>query len=184
MPRRGPIQTEEIIDGSVTTPKIPDTAITTPKIANLAVKGAKIAGVTIAKGKLISDTIRWSLQIPIIAETARTGLSATTVGIRWTGIDFIFTAVELECLKGAFIEATWVASHADSITAIQLFDVTAGIVRAFVSGNTGTNIRSTVGTIVSGNLNHIRVNVTTASVTAGATTGCTKCVLILLFGAS
>jgi len=143
-----------------------------------------IATSTITKDRIASNTIRFGVQIPIIAETARTGLAADSIGVKWESIDLIFSADELQSLKGAYIEGTWTASNADSITQLELYDVTAATIIASVSGNTGTNSRSTAGTITAGNVLRVRVNVTTASATAGATTDVTKAILILVFGVS
>lgn len=156
--------------------------IETHQARHIAGGADALSGLT--KTQLAANTIRWSIQIPIIAETARTGLAADSTGVKWESIDLIFTSAEIECLKGVYIEATWTASATDSVTAIEVYDATAATVRASVSGNTGTNVRSSAGTIVAGNINRVRINVTTASATTGATTNVTKAVLILLFGAS
>jgi len=147
-------------------------------------KNDDIVAATITKDRVASNTIRFGVQMPIIAETARTGLAADSTGVKWTSIDLIFTADELQSLKGAYIEGTWTASNTDSITQIELYDETAATVIASVSGNTGTNSRSTAGTITAGNTLKVRVNVTTASATVGATTDVTKAILILIFGVS
>lgn len=142
----------------------------------------EIAG--IAKAQLAADTIQWGSQIPIIAESPQAGLAADSTGVKWTSIDLVFLAAEIASLKGAYVEASWTASATDSVTAIELYDATAAAVLASVSGNTGTNSRSTAGTITAGNVLNVRVNVTTASATTGATTDVSKAVLVLVFGAS
>jgi hypothetical protein len=119
--------------------------------------------------------------IPAINETARTGLAATAVAVVWTSIDLILPPAEMLRYATAAIEATWVASATDSVTAIELYDVTAAVVKASVSGNTGTNSKSAYVALTAGNVHRVRVNVTTASATAGATTGCTKAVIYLRF---
>jgi len=141
-----------------------------------------LSGLT--KTQIAADTVRFSVQIPVIFETAKTGLAADSTGVKFESQDLVLTAEELGCLKGAYVEATWTASATDSATAIELYDVTGAAVVASVSGNTGTNVRSTAGSLTAGNVNRVRANVTTASATAGATTGCSKAVVILLFGVS
>jgi len=147
-------------------------------------KNDDIVAATITKDRIAGNTIRFGVQIPVIAETAKTGLAADSTGVKWESTDLIFSADELQSLKGAYIEGTWTASNADSITQLELYDVTAATIIASVSGNTGTNSRSTAGTITAGNVLRVRVNVTTASATAGATTDVTKAILILVFGVS
>ena len=142
----------------------------------------ELSGLT--KTQVAADTVRFSVQIPVIFETAKTGLAADATGVKFESQDLVLTAEELGCLKGAYVEATWTASATDSATAIELYDVTGAAVVASVSGNTGTNVRSTAGSLTAGNVNRVRANVTTASATAGATTGCSKAVVILLFGVS
>ncbi|MBW2675115.1 MAG: hypothetical protein JRD89_17185, partial [Deltaproteobacteria bacterium] len=75
-------------------------------------------------------------------------------------------------IKSAKLRASVSASHTDSVTAVELYDATAGAVRASVSGNAFTDSEADVdvSSLVSGNLHQLRVNVTTASATAGATT--------------
>ena len=165
---------EALVDGSIPTPKIGDNQVTNVKVADAA----------LTKTKLVVDTIQWGELIPVIAETARTGLVADATGVKWESIDLILNAAEIQSLKGIYVEGTWVASVADSVTAIELYNVTAAAVICSISGNTGTNIRSTAGSPVAGNIMKVRVNVTTASATAGATTGANKAVIILVFGVS
>lgn len=142
----------------------------------------ELSGLT--KAQLAADTIQFGVQIPIIAESARTGLAADATGVKWTSIDIIPTAAEIQSLKGAYIEATWTASATDSVTAIELYDATAAAVKTSVSGNKDTNKRSAAASLTADNILNVRVNVTTASATAGATTDVSKAMLILVFGAS
>jgi parallel beta-helix repeat protein len=114
--------------------------------------------------------------VPVIAEVARTGLAADSTGVKWTSAEVLLP-------PGAFwsaaVEATWTASNADSVTAIELYDATAGAVKASVSGNAGTNAKSSYARLTPGNRHVVRVNVTTASATAGATTDVTKAVIYI-----
>ena len=142
----------------------------------------ELSGLT--KAQVAADTIRFSVQIPAIFEVAKTGLAADSTGVKFESQDLVFTAAELACVKGIYLEATWTASATDSITSIELYDVNSAAVLASVSGNTGTSVRSAAGNLTAGNYNRVRVNVTTASATVGATTDCSKAVVILLFGVS
>jgi hypothetical protein len=116
-----------------------------------------------------------------IKETPRTGLVATSTGVKWESIDLLLPPVEMLRYATIAIEATWVASATDSVTAIELYDQTAGAVKASVSGNAGTNVKSAYVSLIAGNIHRVRVNVTTASGTAGATTGCTKAIIYVRF---
>ena len=131
--------------------------------------------------KLESNTI--VLVIPIIGVHDQTGLAADSTGVKYEGPRFkIYT----RHLKEAVLRATWSASHSDSVTAIELYDVTAGAVRGSLSGNSGTDEETsiTVSDLVDGHLHEIRVNVTTASATSGATTDVKYAILELKYGVS
>ncbi len=89
-------------------------------------------------------------------------------------------------MKSAVLRATWSASETDSVTAIELYDVTAGAVRGSLSGNADTDAETSidVSALVDGNLHELRVNVTTASATSGATTDVKYAILELTYGIS
>ncbi|KXA93022.1 hypothetical protein AKJ64_01595 [candidate division MSBL1 archaeon SCGC-AAA259E17] len=118
---------------------------------------------------------------PFILETPQTGLVADT-----TGVKFNSNAVTLPSSGYASIaiEGTWTASQTDSVTAIELYDQTAGAVLASVSGNMGTNVKSGYASFTAGNTVNVRVNVTTASATGGATTDCYEAVVYLRYDLS
>jgi len=134
---------------------------------------------TIPCRKLEAGTISFVIIVPGIP-TPQTGLAADSTGVKFEGFRFrIYT----RHLAGVLLRATWTASHSDSETAIELYDVDAGAVRGKVSGNTGTDKEASIdpASIVDGNLHELRVNVTTASATAGATTDVIYAVLELAY---
>ena len=132
--------------------------------------------------RLAANTIQFLIPIPGIP-TAQTGLAADSTGVKYEGFRF---KIKTRHLKSAVLRATWTASHTDSETAIELYDVTADAVRGSVSGNTGTDTEASIDTssLVDGNLHELRVNVTTASATSGATTDVTYAILELTYGIS
>ena len=141
-----------------------------------------LSGLT--KAQMAADTAQWAIIIPIISETPRTGLTADATGNKWASINIIPQAAEIDCLKGAYVEATWTATATDSVTQIEIYDTTAAASLVSVSGNAGTDVRSSAATLTAGNTINVKVNVTTASATGGATTDVTKALLILQMGIS
>ena len=151
-------------------------------IGKNAINGSEhIADASTPKGKLESNTI--SLIVPLQIIKDATGLAADSTGVKYTSGKI---KIDTNGLKSAKIRATWSASATDSVTAIELYDETAAVVRGSVSGNAGTDVESSdlSGVIVSGNLHSLRVNVTTASATSGATTDVTYAILELQYGYS
>mgnify|MGYP000279970537 CR=1 FL=1 len=147
-----------------------------------AIEGnADIIDGSIPAKKLQTNAI--SFIIPILGIYERTGLAADSTGVKYEGPRF---KIDTNGLKSAKIRATWTASETDSETAIELYDVTAGSVVGSVSGNAGTDVESDElkDAITSGNLFELRVNVTTASATAGATTDVKYAILELVYGYS
>ena len=157
----GEVLAREIAAGAVGTEELADGAVTTAKLASNAVKVTVI--------------------IPSLEN--RTGLAADSTGVKAEGARF---KIDTTGLKSVTLRASWTASHSDSETAIELYDVTADAVRGSVSGNTGTDVEASIdpASLVSGNLHELRVNVTTASATSGATTDCLYAVLELTYGFS
>ena len=98
-----------------------------------------------------------------------TGLAADSTGVKAESGRF---KINTSNLNSVTLRATWTASATDSVTAIELYDVTSGTVIGSVSGNTGTDSETSisVSSITSGDLFELRVEVTTASATSGATT--------------
>lgn len=147
-----------------------------------AITGSKhIRDGTIPKSKLESNTITLIIPLQLIKDA--TGLAADSTGVKYTSGKF---KIDTNGLKKAVIRATWTASATDSVTAIELYDETAGSVVGSISGNTGTDVESSdlSGSITDGDLFSLRVDVTTASATAGATTDVTYAILELTYGYS
>jgi len=165
------VKAESIAAGAVGTEELADSAVTTAKIADGAVTTAKLA----------TNAVKVTVIIPSLEN--RTGLAADSTGVKAEGARF---KIDTTGLDSVTLRATWTASHTDSETAIELYDVTAGSVVGSVSGNTGTDVETSIDptTLTSGNLYELRVNVTTASATSGATTDCSYAVLELTYGFS
>lgn len=135
----------------------------------------------ITASKLASNTIK--IVVPIlIPDSNQTGLASDSTGVKWTS-NFKFK-VDPQNLKSAIIRASWTATATDSVVAIEVYDETAGAVLGSVSGNTGTNAEGSVTGFTAGNLVTVRLNVTTASATAGATTDLLYVVVELTYGVS
>jgi len=167
-------------------PLIPRESITTDRIRDLAVTGAKVANATLEKGKLVADTVRLEVPIPVLTNE-QTGLAATATGVIYTApYSFLISSDMLQSAKAVYLEADIEASATDSVTAVELYDATAGAVRGAASANAGDRVRSAdlKASLVAGNEHTVRVNVTTASATAGATTGVRRAALILVVGVS
>ena len=119
--------------------------------------------------------------VPIlIPDSARSGLAATSTGIKWTS-NFKFT-VDTQNFISATLRATWTASDTDSVTAIEVYDATGASVLGSVSGNSGTDSTASITGFTTGNLLQVRLNVTTASATTTATTSLTYAVLEIKYG--
>ena len=133
----------------------------------------------IKSGDLESNTISFILPLQLIKD--QSGLAADSTGVKYTSGKF---KISKNGLKSVVIRASWSASHTDSVTAIELYDENAGAVRGSISGNTGTDVEASVdvASLVDGNLHSLRINVTTASATAGATTDVDYAILELTYG--
>jgi hypothetical protein len=156
------------------------------RLRNGSVTNVKIADGTIAKAKLAANTILIEEQIPVLTDE-KAGLAADSTGVKYTApYKFLISSDLLSCAKAVYIEADIEASNADSVTAVELYDTTAGVVRGSASGNSGDRIRSSdlKASLVAGNEHTVRINVTTASATAGATTGVRAVRLITSLGVS
>ena len=135
----------------------------------------------ILKEDLVANALQFIIPLQLIKD--QTGLAADSTGVKYTSGKF---RIITNGLKSVIIRATWTASHGDSVTEIELYDETASSVVGSVSGNAGTDQASSdlSGSITSGNLFSLRVNVTTASTTGGATTDVEYAVLELTYGYS
>ena len=171
----------EIASGAVGTDELADSSVTTAKIVDAAVTTAKIADANVTTAKLASDAVK--VTIPIVGVHDQTGLAADSTGVKYEGPRF---KIDTTGLKSATLRGTWSASNTDSVTAIELYDVTGAAVVGSISGNTGSDTEGsiTISNITSGNLHELRVNVTTASATSGATTDVKYGVLELVYGFS
>ena len=119
--------------------------------------------------------------VPIlIPDSHQSGLTAASTGVKWTSY-FKFT-VDTQNLISATLRATWTASATDSVTAIEVYDGTGAAVLGSVSGNAGTDATASITGFTTGNLLQVRLNVTTASATSGATTSLTYAVLEVKYG--
>ena len=155
------IRSEHIGSGEIQTDNIADGAVTTAKLAeNAVVSRAYILGIY-----------------------EQSGLAADSTGVKYEGPRF---KIDTTQVKSITLRATWTASNTDSETAIELYDVTAGSVIASLSGNAGTDQETSIdpANITSGNLLELRVNVTTASGTSGATTDVKYAILEIDYGAA
>jgi len=110
----------------------------------------------------------------------QTGLAADSIGIKFTSV--VRYRLRSKHLKKLILRATWTASHTDSVTRIKVMGTVSGEIAA-VAGNTGTHAEvSVTGGWTYGELIYIEVEVTTASATAGATTGLIYAIVELEYG--
>jgi len=155
----------------------------TQRITRLIVT-EEVADGAITKAKISTDTIRIEIPIPLLTNS-QTGLAADATGVKYeTPYQLLVSADMLQSAKAAYIEAHIEASATDSATAVEFYDVTAAAVRGSASANAGARVRSAdfKGSLVAGNEHTVRIDVTTASATAGATTGVQMARLILVIG--
>lgn len=94
------------------------------------VRGFQLLDDNVPAEKLRPNAI--TLIVPVLGILEQSGLAADSTGVKYEGPRF---KVKTAGLKSAKIRATWTASHSDSETAIELYDVTAGSVVGSVSGN-------------------------------------------------
>ena len=121
---------------------------------------------------------RVALPIAIIPpDIPQTGLDATATGVKWTSV--VKLKIDPARVNSVTLRATWTASDTDSVTAIEVYDITAAAVLGSVSGNTGTDVEGTITGFTAGNLVTLRANVTTASAATAASTDVTYCLLEL-----
>ena len=181
-----------ILDGAVILAKMPDGVLSADvagraKVADGFVNSAKVLDGDLVKGDLAADTIRLEVPIPILTNE-QAGLAADgTAGVRYTtAYTFLISTDMLQSAKAVYIEADIEASNADSVTAVELYDSAAGVVRGSASANAGDRVRSAdlKASLVGGNEHQVKINVTTVSATAGATTGVRRAALVLVLGVS
>ena len=146
-----------------------------------AVTATEIADASVTTSKLASNAVK--VTIPIVGVHDQNGLAADSTGVKYEGPRF---RINTTGLKSATLRATWTSSATDSQTNIELFDVTSGtILNNALFGNSGTDSETSItSSITSGDLFELRVEVTAASATSGATTDVKYGVLELTYGFS
>jgi len=166
----------------VITGDIKDGVVTTSKIADGAVTNAKVADGTLAYGKLAENTI--VVRVPLTSLGATTGLAADSTGVKAQSVKALFWSRHVKRLR-LLSEVTSIPS--DATVRIGVYNLTAG---AYVfyrdyAGATGKNIDEYTGTMPSDDDELvIRVEVTAASATSGATFDVGDCVLQVEYGVS
>jgi len=130
--------------------------------------------------RLASNTIYFVIPFTPQDCLNQTGLTASFVGIKFTSV--VRHKLNARHLKKIVLRATWTASHTDSVTEVRVIGTVSGIIVS-VSGNTGTNAEGSVTTGWSdGEYIYIKVAVTPASATAGATTDLEYAIVELEYG--
>ena len=125
--------------------------------------------------------LRVEIPVELLAHQ-QISLAADATGVKYTTpYTFLISADMIQQANAFYIEAHIEASVTDSVTAVEFYDETGVAVRGTASGNAGARVRSAdfLGSLVAGNEHSVRVNVTTASATAGATTGVRRAALII-----
>jgi len=145
----------------------------------------------VTRGQIIdrSITVEKIERGELIATITPLVISATgNLAADSTGVKYETNPVRLytKNIKEIKLQGSWDASETDSKTAIELYDKTKDEVIASISGNTGDNEETdiSVDKIFDGHLYTLRVNVTTASGTSGATTAVSYAVLEMKWEAS
>jgi len=124
------------------------------------------------------------IEIPLdILTHQQVGLAADSTGVKYTSPYYILIpAAFLKWASEVYLEAEIEASNTDSVTAVEFYSETAAAVRGSVSANASVRARSDdfLANLVAGEEHSIRINVTTASATTGATTSVRRVALILV----
>ena len=113
---------------------------------------------------LLDETFKVPMLIP---DSNQSGLAADSTGTKWTS-NFRFK-LDPNRVVSAVVRATWTASAADSVAEIELCSSDGSSHYGSVSGNSGTDAEGSVSGFLSGTLLTVRLNITTASATSGAT---------------
>ena len=138
--------------------------------------------------EFLENEIQYIQYINLQPEGEQSGLAADSTGVKFeSGFRIYVDDVLKRYLKAAYLEAAKSSSHGDEVTAVELYDDTAGAVATSMD-ITGASSR-TRSSDISDNLTigheyHIRWNVTTASATAGATFDAIGARLVLVYGIS
>ena len=117
----------------------------------------------------------------LIPDSSQTGLAADSTGVKWTS-NFKFK-INGKRAKSVVLRASWSASESDSVAAIELYDIDGGAVVGSLSGNAGTDEEENIdpSSVVSDHLYTMRLNITTASATSGATVDVSYIVVELIY---
>lgn len=202
MPKRGPIQTEEILDGAITTSKIADSAVTTEKIsasavttsriADGAVTNAKIADGAVTNTKVSAGTLTYDrlganeIYIRAMAGQieAKSGLYADSTGVKARSPVFKFSAKHV---KQLIMRSNITSIPSDATVRVGVYNIStsAYVFYRDYEGATGENEDTYTGTMPSdGDLLEVRVEVTVASATSGATFDLAYASLMIDYGIS
>ncbi len=138
--------------------------------------------------KLAENTIQIAIPIHLMAYVTSINIGST--GVKLIVGDFTLTSEMIKHLKEAYLEAAaGTPSATDATVAVELYDSDAGTVLGSVtfSGAGGTQVSSDISSALKNAVGHIlyvRINVTTASATTGATQTFRSVVLRLVLGIS
>jgi len=139
-------------------------------------------------GDLVANTIQIAIPIVLLGKSVSIAIDST--GVKDSSGHFTLTSEMIKHLKSAYLEAHADAPSAtDAVVVVELYNETDGAVVASisfsgagghsVSGDIKSDIENLAGKVLSG-----RINVTTASGTAGATQVFRSIVLRLVLGIS
>jgi len=154
----------------------------------MPVRAEHVAKAAIDYTQLRGNTIQIAIPIHLLAKT--TTITIDSTGVKEACGHFTLTSEMVRHLKEAYLEASADAPSAtDAVVAVELYNDTDASVVASISfsGEGGTKTSSDIadtlkalaGKVLSG-----RINVTTASATAGATQNFKSIVLRLVLGIS
>ena len=108
------------------------------------------------------------IYIPIpIPDSNQSGLAADSTGVKWTS-NFKFK-INTDRLVGVVLRASWSASESDSVAAIELYDIDSDSVRGSKSANAWSGDYTITSLYYGTHYYIVRLNITTASATSGAT---------------
>ena len=156
-----------------------------PKNLGVGEGGGRLSKLEKLLNEVADDLARFNKDevIPIVFESAQTGLTADATGVQFTSQPITITENMADLLKESYIETTFAATQTDAVIEIQLYDNTAGSVITSVSSDSATNEKSADGgELTVGNEIVVRAEVTTASATDGATFDLEKANIILGYG--
>ena len=103
----------------------------------------------------------------LIPDSNLTGLAADSTGVKWTS-NFKFK-INGKRAKSVVLRASWSASESDSVAAIELYDIDSDSVRGSKSANAWSGDYTITSLYYGTHYYTVRLNITTASATSGAT---------------